>query len=99
MTSNNQALDIYVELFRAQGYVLRPSEHLALRGLLTHQGSGAAAALLSGPPGVGKTALGETLARVQSCALHRAGVARQNGARSRRRARHHRCSQNNPKLN
>lgn len=45
------------------GYHARRREALAVEAALTHRSGGAAALLLEGPPGAGKTALGEALAR------------------------------------
>jgi len=44
-------------------YHLDSRQDLALRALLSHEGGGAACALCEGPPGCGKTAFGEELAR------------------------------------
>lgn len=45
------------------GYVARRRDVLAVAALLGHRGGGAPTALLEGPPGAGKTALGEAIAR------------------------------------
>lgn len=44
------------------GYIARRRELLASSAVLSHRNGGAAALLLEGPPGAGKTALGEALA-------------------------------------
>lgn len=45
------------------GYVARRRELLAVAALLSHRNGGAPTLLLEGPPGAGKTALGEALAK------------------------------------
>jgi MoxR-like ATPase len=57
------------------GYIPSPELQLAARALLSHRNGGAAALLLTGPPGAGKSAFAEALARAIGaelvvCQLH-----------------------------